>query len=127
MFAALAADGSSSDGEACEAQGVLLAPSPHPGAPKTLLQSKQPPKITRRKVKVTKTAAPPKEEAQSFWETIGSPTYVCAPMVWQSERAFRMLVREHGVGLCYTPMINAHALLQERRCVAMVSLFRCCC
>ena len=35
-------------------------------------------------------------------------------MVWQSERAFRLLCRQHGANLCYTPMINAHCLLGER-------------
>ena len=52
----------------------------------------------------------------TFWQSIGSPQWVCAPMVWQSERAFRMLVRElGGVGLCYTPMINAHVLVGEEQ------------
>jgi hypothetical protein len=31
----------------------------------------------------------------------------CAPMVNQSERAFRMMVRAHGVGVCWSPMVLA--------------------
>lgn len=36
-----------------------------------------------------------------------APLFVCAPMVRQSELAFRMLVRGHNVPLAFTPMIPA--------------------
>lgn len=42
-----------------------------------------------------------------WWESIGSPTCVTAPMVDQSELAFRMLTRSYGAGLAYTPMLNS--------------------
>lgn len=52
--------------------------------------------------------------AWEFWRNhLGSPLWVCAPMVLQSERPFRTLVRRHGVHLCYTPMIRAGALLAD--------------
>lgn len=46
-------------------------------------------------------------EGWDFWRAIGSPSYVTAPMVKQSELAFRSLTRQLGSQLCYTPMIHA--------------------
>jgi tRNA-dihydrouridine synthase len=47
----------------------------------------------------------------------GSSRFVCAPMVLQSHLAFRTLVRRHGVGICYSPMLTAarfmHATVSE--------------
>ena len=51
-------------------------------------------------------------ERWAWWRnTLGSPRFVCAPMVLQSELAFRMLVRRHGTDLCYAPMIPAREFL----------------
>lgn len=43
-----------------------------------------------------------------WWEAMGSPKYVTAPMVDQSELAFRMMTRKYGADLAYTPMINSN-------------------
>ncbi|RYP45370.1 hypothetical protein DL768_008260 [Monosporascus sp. mg162] len=61
----------------------------------------------------TPTASRPKLHGRAFYESIGSPRYVVAPMVDQSEFAWRMLTRsfltpeENYRVLAYTPMFHA--------------------
>ena len=43
--------------------------------------------------------------AYEFYNSIGAPKFVLAPMVEQSELAFRMLTRKYGTQLCYSPML----------------------
>ena len=48
-----------------------------------------------------------------FWERLGSPRFVCAPMVDQSWCPFRHLVHQRGVGLSFTPMAHARLVVED--------------
>ena len=57
-----------------------------------------------------------KADAISPWEwyrAIGSPQRVLAPMVDQSEPAFRLLCRKYGAQTAYTPMMNSHKFAND--------------
>lgn len=51
-----------------------------------------------------------------FYENVlGSPKFILAPMVEQSELAFRCLSRELGSQLCYTPMWHAGIFASDEK------------
>ena len=49
----------------------------------------------------------------AFWDAIGRPRHVCAPMVEQSELSFRQLCRRYGTTLAFTPMFHARLFLEH--------------
>ena len=50
---------------------------------------------------------------RQWYESLGSPSRVLAPMVDQSEHAYRVLCRRHGVDLAYTPMFSSRQFAES--------------
>jgi len=58
-------------------------------------------------------AGKPKLTGWDWYHSIGCPKYFVAPMVQQSELAFRLLTREYGAQVTVTPMIHARIFLSS--------------
>ena len=55
-----------------------------------------------------------KVSGNELWSQMGRPRYVVAPMVDQSELAFRMMCRKYGATLAYTPMVHARLFNEDK-------------
>ena len=51
----------------------------------------------------------------NWFTRAGSPGTVLAPMVDQSEHAFRVLCKRHGTKLCYSPMISSRQFAESEK------------
>lgn len=57
-----------------------------------------------------------REAPYDFWNRLGAPKYVVAPMVDNSELAYRMQTRKYGAQLVYTQMFNANSFAVSKEC-----------
>lgn len=49
-----------------------------------------------------------------FWDKIGRPKKIVAPMVDHSDLAYRMMTRKYGADLVYTQMLNANSFVMSK-------------
>eukprot|EP01084_Bolivina_argentea_P008414 15761_1 len=48
-----------------------------------------------------------------FIDKLSSPKHIMAPMVFESDLAFRMMTRHYNTKLCYSPMITSKLMIQD--------------
>jgi tRNA-dihydrouridine synthase 1 len=65
--------------------------------------------------KIAQTASTDKLTGYEFYKSLGSPKFICAPMVEQSDLPFRMLTRKYGCDLAYTPMYHSRVAVEDKK------------
>ena len=50
-----------------------------------------------------------------YQNTLKKSKYFLAPMVDQSELAFRILLRKYGAQVCYSPMMHSRIMLEDNK------------
>ena len=56
-----------------------------------------------------------KKSGFDFYQSMGNPVKIVAPMVDASELAWRMLARRYGADLCFTPMLHAGVFVRDKK------------
>lgn len=64
---------------------------------------------------MTNESSAPKLAGRALYNAIGQPKTIVAPMVDQSELAWRILLRRYGADLCYTPMFHAKLFATDEK------------
>lgn len=54
------------------------------------------------------------QKAWDFYNKLNKPKFIVAPMVDQSELAFRILTRRYKAQLCYTPMLHSKIMVNDK-------------
>uniref|UniRef100_A0A8C9GVG5 tRNA-dihydrouridine synthase n=1 Tax=Piliocolobus tephrosceles TaxID=591936 RepID=A0A8C9GVG5_9PRIM len=56
-----------------------------------------------------------KKNEETFWDKLGKPKYILAPMVDLSELPFRLLCRNYNCNLTFTPMLHAQNFVKHEK------------
>lgn len=69
----------------------------------------------RRGLETKRFLSTQKVKRETFWQDLGSPKFISAPMVDQSNMAWRVFVRRHGVDLTFTQMVHSKNFVKDKK------------